>query len=173
MISEEAIFAQIDRMRKHSLGFTIHYLRSVFDLTEIEAMEYIVLWILKESTVNKSQLARLMLEYEQKRDELDGIAEAIEQAVLEIGETVVTGNVTAKYSGPYLRKDYEAAYDDHYMEAKEAEDEQTLGAFEATRAAHTKTREYVSWAKVCKDLEIDVTEGKTIPARVSIKIDRE
>ena len=62
--------------------------------------------------LDRSALARLMLDWEHLRRRLDDIEAAIEASVLELGETVTTGNVRASYSAGRKRYDYKAACGD-------------------------------------------------------------
>jgi len=61
---------------------------------------------------DRSELARLMLDWEDLRRRLDDLGAVIEASVLELGETVTTGNVRASYSAGRKRYDYKAACGD-------------------------------------------------------------
>jgi len=55
--------------------------------------------------MDKSELAKLMLQWETVKSRLDEIEQAIKDSVLQIGETVTAGNVKASYNKG--RKSYE------------------------------------------------------------------
>jgi len=62
--------------------------------------------------VDKSYLAKLMLEWEQKKRELDELETAIEDSVLQLEETQQVGNVKASYYGGRKRYDYKTVGED-------------------------------------------------------------
>jgi len=95
--------------------------------------------------VDKSALARLMLEYEDKHRQLKEMEKAIEDMIFRLKETQIVGNVEAKYRKG--RKSYK------YKEAVEAHD-----VPQHIINKHTTTREYYSWSKICKDAGIDKDE---------------
>jgi len=106
--------------------------------------------------MNASELATKMLEWEQKKNELDELETAIKSAVLEIGKTQNTGNVRASYSAGRKSYDYETpAYG-------VAPDEVVQ--------AHTKTTVVISWRDVCKEVGIDpIVTGQSAPS-VTVKL---
>jgi hypothetical protein len=57
----------------------------------------------------------MMLTWEHAQREADELAAAIRDTVLELGETVVTGNVRATYRQGRKRYDYKGAADGHPM----------------------------------------------------------
>ena len=59
----------------------------------------------EENDMNASELAIAMLNWEQKKNELDALELVIKAAVLEMGNTQTVGNVRATYSGG--RKSYD------------------------------------------------------------------
>jgi hypothetical protein len=59
--------------------------------------------------MNASELAAAMLQWEQKRQELDTLEEQIKTAVLELGKTYVVGNVRATFSQGRKTYDYQLA----------------------------------------------------------------
>jgi len=105
--------------------------------------------------MDKSELANLMLLWEQKRRELDQIEERITHAVEEIGETVKAGNVQAKYISGHIVYDYETTGKTAPVEII---------------AKHTNIKAVTSWAKVCEEagLQAEPT-GQTHPTvRVAV-----
>ena len=90
--------------------------------------------------MDKSELAKLMLEWEALADRLAAVEQQIVEAVLVIGETVTVGNVAARYRKGAVKKDYEAV-----GKAAPAE----------IIARHTKIETSVSWAKVCADAGLE------------------
>jgi hypothetical protein len=86
-------------------------------------------------TVNMSKLAITMLQWEEKRLELDKIEADIIVTVLEIGKTQVVGNVRATYSGGRKKYDYEAA-----------------GQSASKTIVQRNSTVKVDWRSVCKDL---------------------
>ena len=66
-------------------------------------------------TMDMSELATKMLEWEKLMCAADTLAAEIEAAVLEIGKTQTAGNVRASYSGGRKSYDYQAAADGHKM----------------------------------------------------------
>ena len=58
---------------------------------------------------DKSIVARMMLDWEKKKRRLNELEKCIGDVVMQMGETVVTGNVRAKYSEGRGKYDYEAA----------------------------------------------------------------
>lgn len=59
--------------------------------------------------MNASELARLMLYWEDQKKGLATTEARIKEAVLELGQAVDTGNVRASYSGGRKKYDYEEA----------------------------------------------------------------
>ena len=59
--------------------------------------------------MNASELALLMLTWEEKRKELDKIEDQIKTAVMELGKTQTVGNVRATYSKGKGEYDYQRA----------------------------------------------------------------
>lgn len=109
--------------------------------------------------MDRSVLARIMLEYEDKYRQLKEMESAIESAILQLGETQIVGNVHAKYSKG--RKSYK------YKEAVEAHD-----VPQHIIDKHTTTREYYSWSKICEDAGIDKDsiDYEVGDPKVSIKV---
>ena len=112
------------------------------------------------SKVDKLALAEKMLEWERLKRDLD-IAEAqISGMVLELGETVVTGNVRATYRKPRKSYDYEAA----------------AWAALGDKAAdyqenYTNIRTTIDWRAMCKDQFVqDIPYTESDPS-VSLKLE--
>lgn len=107
--------------------------------------------------MDKSGLARLMLEFEEVSSVLESLRADIETQVLELGSTVVTGNVRATYSGGRRQLDWEAAVSK--SDATEAEvAEHTIIIPEEIIPSYTET----DWAGLAKELKIEpvvVAEG--------------
>lgn len=104
----------------------------------------------KPIIVDKSQLARLMLEWEELRREMDTIETEIKQSVLQIGETQVVGNVRATYNNP--RKSY--------MYEVSAKKRISSPELETLKLEHKKTS--YDWKEICSvmEIEVDYTEGE-------------
>jgi hypothetical protein len=110
--------------------------------------------------VDASELAKMMLQWEQARKRLDELEEAIRDSVLQMGETQTAGNVRATYSKGRKKYDYQTATDGHPMVS-----DATVGLF--TKVS-TTTR--IDWRGICKHAGIDdvpFTEGTP---SVSIKL---
>lgn len=107
--------------------------------------------------MDMSQLAALMLEYEQVQRKADAMKAEIEAAVLEIGKTQTVGNVRASYSGGRKSYNYEAAARD---------------VPPALIEANTKTRVSIDWRQVCVDAEIpkDLIPFTQSAPSVSVKL---
>jgi len=58
--------------------------------------------------IGRSELAIMMLQWEEKKRALDELETTISQAVLHLGESVTVGNVKAKYSKGRNTYDYES-----------------------------------------------------------------
>lgn len=109
--------------------------------------------------MNASELASKMLEWEQKKRELDALTAEIEAAVLEVQQTQTVGNVRATYSGGRKSYDYESAV----LSRNNAEDAPVL-------QAHTVTVLQVQWKAVCDALGIvDIPFTQSEPS-VTVKL---
>ena len=93
--------------------------------------------------MNASELAAAMLQWEQKRAELDLLEADIKAAVLELGKTYVVGNVRATYSQGRKTYDYERAAQSmsHLVELGEIVEKH-------------KTWK-VDWKSVCDEIEVE------------------
>jgi len=100
--------------------------------------------------MNKSLLAKWMLEWERKKRELDELEEAIRDTVLQLEETVEVGNIKAQYRKGRKSYDYEAVGAD---------------APPSLVKAYTKVTEKVYW----RDLVLDGMQiaQDTVPFTVS------
>lgn len=66
--------------------------------------------------MDASELAQRMLEWENLKKTLDILTKAIEEAVLELGETQTVGNVRASYSQGRKTYDYKSAIEQASIE---------------------------------------------------------
>ena len=105
----------------------------------------------KPIIVDKSQLARLMLEWEELRREMDTIETEIKQSVLQIGKTQVVGNVRATYNNPRKKYDYEGSAVKKIGHGK---------ALEGLKLDHRKVT--YDWKAICEEVDVEVsyTEGE-------------
>jgi hypothetical protein len=87
-----------------------------------------------------------MLDWEDAQRKADEMAAAIRDTVLELGETVVTGNVRATYRQGRKRYDYKGAADGHPMVS------------EPTVELFTKTKVTVDWRGICDHVGIEKDE---------------
>jgi len=108
--------------------------------------------------MDEIHLARLFIQYAEKRNELEFLQHEIESAVLEIGETQSIAGVTAKYFKPSTETpDYKSTA----INAKPTQ--------EVIDGFSTKTETVtVKWKEVCAHLGLDVPPGAEKPARVVI-----
>ena len=102
-----------------------------------------------------SELANMMLRWEEQKRLLDVLEEAIRASVLEIGQTQTVGNVRASYSAGRKQYDYEEAATGHPMVS-----DTTVGLFTKTRTTAT-----IDWRGICKHAgiegdELPFTQGK-------------
>lgn len=108
---------------------------------------------------DRSALARLMLRWERQTRLLDEIETAIKDTVLQLEETITTGNVRATYRAGRTRYDYETP-------ARNAAPQEMIDA-------HTTTVVKVDWRTIALDgLQIDkedIPATKSDPS-VSIKL---
>lgn len=105
--------------------------------------------------MNDIELAALFLEYAGLEMQLEEVANKIEKAILEKGETVKIAGVTAKYYRPsYGLPDYES------LAKPSIPSNFDLSPFSTTS---------IRWKEVCQALGIDIPKGEPTPARVVIK----
>jgi hypothetical protein len=108
--------------------------------------------------MNKSELALLMLEYERAQAQADALRAVIEAEVMELGETVKAGNVTASYSGG--RKSY------NYAGILAQYDEVALEPWTTIVPATVK----VDYRAACKGLGIQDVPFTQSPPSVTVKV---
>jgi len=108
--------------------------------------------------MDEIHLARLFIQYAEKRNELEFLQHEIESAVLEIGETQSIAGVTAKYFKPSTETpDYKAAA------INAGATQEAIDRFSTTTSTTT-----TKWKDLCLDLNIEVQPGAEKPARVTI-----
>jgi len=115
--------------------------------------------------MNASELATLMLDWEQKRQVLTALESTIEMAVKDLGKSFVVGNIHAIYYKGRVSTDWEAA-------AKDAiKDDGTM-----SRLRHEFSRILVDWKAVYMDhppadFPIEKYQSVSEPS-VVVKIDK-
>lgn len=103
--------------------------------------------------MNASELAMKMLEWEEKRRDLDELEDEIKSAVLEIGKTQTVGNVRASFFNGKKKFDYE-----------------TPGRMADQMIINANIHQTVDWRQVCKEADIEPhLEGQGEPA-VRVKL---
>lgn len=102
--------------------------------------------------MNANELSKKMLEWADKRAELDAIEAEITKEVLTLGKTYTVGNIRASYSGGTSRKDYEAVKDQVPPEIV---------------AKYSSVS--VAWAKACEEAGIDAPEKSKSEPSVTVK----
>lgn len=102
--------------------------------------------------LNPSELAALMLEWEQVQRKADALKAQIESAVMAIGATQQVGNVKATYSKGRMSYDYEAAVSSRLEAARN--DEAEMVRLRAIVDAFTTTRTSTRWREVCEAMGI-------------------
>ena len=105
--------------------------------------------------MDNSELAALMLEWEETKDLMDEIEARIRDAVLELGKTQTVGNVRASYSGGRKTYDYETA---------------GLAAPAEIITVHTATKYITDWKAVCEDAQIEAPVLRQSDPSVTIKL---
>ena len=103
--------------------------------------------------MNANELSKLMLEWGDKRAELDTIEAEIAAEVLEMGMSFTVGNIRASYSVGRVTKDYEAVKVRFPPEIVEKHSSVT-----------------VSWAKACEEAGIEAPEKSKSEPSVTVKI---
>ena len=109
----------------------------------------------KGQNMNASELATKMLEWEQKKTELDELEANIKVAVLDIGKTQTVGNVRATYSAGRKTFKYQDAANAH------PDVDQTL--------IDAYTTPKIDWRGICKRFEIEPPFTQSSPT-VSVKL---
>lgn len=106
--------------------------------------------------MNETELARLLLLWEDKKEELAEIEQRIQTEVMALQKSFTVGNITAKYSGGRKTFDYEAA---------------AQGVDPEIISRHTTTPDpKTDWKSVCAEAEIELVPFKQTGPSVSIKI---
>ena len=106
--------------------------------------------------MNKSELAKLMLEYEEIKRKCDAIEKQITEAIMYLEESVEVGNVRATLRAGRKAYDYETA---------------TIGNPLVTPELINKHSELkVNWKAVCEDAKIKEIPFTVSNPSVSIKV---
>jgi hypothetical protein len=109
--------------------------------------------------MNASELATKMLQWEQKRLELDALETEIKEAVLTIGKTQTVGNVRASYSKGRTTYDYQAAVEIGIAAEKIHPDE--LYHYQIIKT---------DWRAACKAFDLDAFVKNQSGPSVSVKL---
>ena len=104
--------------------------------------------------MNASLLAEKMLEWENKKRELDLLEEWIKGQVLELEQTQTVGNVRASYSAGRKSYDYEGAWREEYDHLP----------------ASTYQKVTYDYRAACKDAAIEVPVKSQSAPSVSLKL---
>ena len=107
-------------------------------------------------SVDMSELANLMLEWEIIKKKLDEVEAAIKASVLQIGKTQTVGNVRASFSNGRKRYDYKSAAEGHNMVSQE-----TISLF---------TNPVIDWRAICKHVGIDDVPFTQSDPSVTVKL---
>ena len=110
------------------------------------------------------QLAKDMLEWREKRAELDVIEDRIERAVLELGKTQTVGDVRASYSAGRRTFGYQQAVEGYI--AQKPED---LTRFMGSIQDHTEVVTTVDYKAVCDAWKLEAPVVKQGTPSVDIK----
>ena len=110
--------------------------------------------------MNVSELAQKMLEWEQKKRELDTLGETIQAAVLELEKTQTVGSVKAAFNRGRKTYNYKEAARDHPKVTD------AIVAQFTTTTSTTKT----DWLKLCKHMEISKGDTPFTQAQPSASI---
>lgn len=115
---------------------------------------------------DKNRLAHMMLRWADQKDEIEALEWEIKQAVMDLKETVITGEVRARYNSPRQTFDYQKAAED-YLE---------IDSNHYTQAVEDRTTviEKINWKAICDDENIEQTN---IPVElgepsVTLKLDK-
>ena len=110
----------------------------------------------RETNMNASELANLMLKWEELRKQLDDIEATIQSEVLIVGKTQTVGNVRASYSNGRRTFDYETP-------AKPIAPPEIV-------VQHTEIIEKIDWKKICDAVgATPIVVSQTEPS-VSVKL---
>jgi hypothetical protein len=114
--------------------------------------------------IDPVQLAKDMLEWREKRTELDVIEDRIKQAVLELGKTQTVGDVRATYSAGRRTFGYQRAVDDYISRAPHP-----LQSLAADVELHTHTTTAVDYKALCELWKVEAPVVKQGTPSVDIK----
>lgn len=115
--------------------------------------------------MNLSELATALLQWEQKRRELDALEADIKVAVLALGKTQTVGNVRATYSAGRRTFDYETP-----IRVCMTEHPESATYVQGLIEKNTRIETITDWSRVCGDMKIDpLVENKSAPS-VSLKL---
>lgn len=106
---------------------------------------------------NPSNLAILILMWEDHKRLVDAVEDVIKEVVLELGETVKVGNVTASHYGGRTTYDYEGA----------AKDDESAKLYIPDFTTTTTT---TNWRLVCEAAGIEAPVLKKSDPSVSLKL---
>ena len=108
--------------------------------------------------MDEINLAQMMIDYSNKRKELNALEDQIKQEVLALQKSFKIGDVSAVYYGESVTTDYEGAA-------------RVYGASADVIAKNTHITETISWKGVCESIFITPGDSfKTVkPARVVVK----
>ena len=120
--------------------------------------------MISDVRTTKRMLAQYMLEWEEKKVELDDLEDEIKRIVLKLGQTVEISNVKASYRKGATTYDYYGA-----IEAAEfsAED---LEKLEFSKDKHSKVSITTSWKEVCADMELEPPVKSQGDPSVTVKL---
>lgn len=130
--------------------------------------------------MDSSELAKKMLEWEEKKRYLDALGAEIEAEVLKIGKTQIVGKVRVTYSGGRATYDYETPAREASIEVIEKHSlEYTVTDWDLVKqevpevvAKFTTTEIDVAWNLVCKDASIEPLVISRTPATATIKLEK-
>jgi hypothetical protein len=132
-------------------------------------------------TLNPSELALLLLEWEKAKRALNELEAYIARSVLNLGKTQNVGNVRATYSEGRRKLDYEtpgskapAGIIELHSEVESYVDWEGLArSFEPTDILifeYTHAEKVIAWNKVCKDAGIEPDVVKQGEPSVTLKL---
>jgi len=132
-------------------------------------------------TLTDSQLAQVMLDWQEKKQQLDNLEKQISEAVMLRKKTFITGNVQAKYVSGRREFDYETSGRAASIEMIQqcTTTYQTTDWQKVCEAVQvpediieqfTSTSEVVDWNKVCDESKIEAIVKSQGNASVKISI---
>ena len=104
--------------------------------------------------MNDSELAKLMLEWEERQADADALAATIKEEILQRGESFTVGNVRATYSNPRRKYNYDVAWFD----------------FNAAEPGPKFRKETIDFKAACEDQNIDMEKYFTITGKPSVRL---